>query len=250
MRTFFWILLLANVTFFAAMQQGWLRVADVQEAQTQTALHGEKIRLLAMPQSAPPEASPAAAPAVVPVAIPVIAPVVSATVVAASAPLAVKPNGAACLEWGDFTGTDLTRATAALAGLKPGDKLSQRQIEHSIGYWVYIAPLKDKAAVNQKVAQLRARGVDEYFVVQEEGQWLNAISLGVFKTRESAQKFLDDLRAKDVRTAQIVERVSKLKATIFVLNGLDAATAARLTSIQKTFPGSELKSVACASAPP
>lgn len=246
MRTLFWIVLLVNVIFFAAMQQGWLRVADEQEAQAQTALHEEKIRLLATPQSAPVAASPAA----VPVAIPAIVPVVTAAVVVASAPLAVKPNGAACLEWGDFTGTDLTRATAALGGLKLGDRLSQRQIEHNIGYWVYIAPLKDKAAVNQKVAQLKARSVEEYFVVQEEGQWLNAISLGVFKTQESAQKFLDDLRAKDVRTAQIGERVSKLKATIFALNGLDAATAAKLTVIQKNFSGSELKNVACASTPP
>lgn len=231
MKTLFWILLLGNVVLFAVMQRGMPGWGE-QAAQAQPALHEEMIRLLDASQSAPVEVLHAS----VPVALPVVDP----------APLAAKPDTLACLEWGDFSGKNLTRATAALSALQFGDKLSQRQVEHSIGYWVYIPPLKNKAEINRKVAQLKARGVGEYFIVQDVSPWRNAISLGVFKTQEAAQNFLDSLRAKDVRTAQIGERASKLKATIFMLNGVDAATEVKLTAMQKDFAGSELKNVPCA----
>ncbi len=223
MRTLFWILLLGNAIFFAAMQWGDSLIADERLAQAQPALHEEKIRLLTAPVAEP-------------------------TVVAVeSAPSATESGTPVCLEWGDFSGADLTRATAALSALQLGDKLSQYQVERAISYWVYIPPLKSKAAVTQKIAQLKERGIAEYFVVPDAGPWLNAISLGVFKTQEAAQHFLDDLRqAKDIRSAQMGERASKLKTTVFVLNEPDAVTVAELTKIQKDFPGSALKDVSCA----
>ena len=222
MRTLFWILLLGNAIFFAMMQWVGLLIGDQPTVQAQPALHEEKIRLLEMRQSAATPAEPA--------------------------PVTDSPTAAAtvCLEWGDFSGTDLIRATAALSALQLGEKLSQRQVEYNIGYWVYIPPLKDKATAHQKVAQLKARGIDEYFIVTDAGPWLNAISLGVFKTREAAQHFLDNLRAKDVRTAQVGERASKLKMTLFVMDGADAAMEAKWATIQKDFTGSELRKVPCA----
>ena len=225
MRTLFWILLLVNVIFFAAMQWGGGLIADERLTQAQPALHEEKIRLLTAPTE----------PAEIPVAA------------AESAPYETKTDAPVCMEWGDFSGADLARATAALSALQLGDKLSQYQVEHAIGYWVYIPPLKNKAAVTEKIAQLKARGVEEYFVVSDAGPWLNAISLGVFKTQEAAQNFLDDLqRTRDIRTAQVGERASKLKTTVFVLNGLDAAAVAELNEMQKVFSGSTLKNVSCA----
>ena len=234
MKALVWILLLGNVIFFAVMQWGGLLAADEQAAQAQPPLHEEKISVLSAPQGKPVAVLPASAPA--PVPAPVEEP----------ATLTAKPD-VSCMEWGEFSGTDLARATAALSTLQLGDKLSQRQVEYAIGYWVYISPMKDKAAVNQKIAQLKARGIDEYFVVPDAGPWLNAISLGVFKTREAAQHFLDELRrTKGVRSAHIGERASKLKVTLFVLNGLDAKTGAELAKIQKDFAGSDLKDIPCA----
>lgn len=225
MRTLFWMLLLGNIIFFAAMQWGGGLITDERLAQAQPALHEEKIRLFTAP---------------------IMDPVETLVVAAESAPPATRPDTQVCLEWGEFSGTDLTRATTALSALQLDDKLSQYQVEHAIGYWVYIPPLKDKAAVTQKIAQLKARGIKEYFVVSDAGPWLNAISLGVFKTQEAAQSFLDDLRrVKGVRSAQVGERASKLKTTVFVLNGLDAAAMAKLTEMQKDFSGSTLKDVPC-----
>ncbi|OGT00599.1 MAG: hypothetical protein A3F73_12350 [Gallionellales bacterium RIFCSPLOWO2_12_FULL_59_22] len=230
MKIFVWVLLLANALFFAVMQWGGLSAPDGSAAQPP--LHEEKIALLSAPQGEPPAVLPASAPASAPLEGPM--------------PLAGKPD-ALCMEWSEFSGTDLARATAALSALQLGDKLDRREVEYTIGYWVYIPPVKDKVSINQKIAQLKARGISEYFVVSEAGPWQNAISLGVFRTQEAAQHFLDELRrTKDVRSAQVGERASKLKMAIFMLNGLDAATATKLGEIQKDFAGSELKEVTCA----
>jgi hypothetical protein len=257
MRKLFWILLLANVVLFAVMQRGWLRWGE-QEPQAQPPLHGEMIRLLGPSQSAPVKppsppvhaAMPVSAPAPAPVQVQVPAPpaLPSSNLqmsLSMSAPVATSSNTPVCQEWGDFSGPDLARAEAALSALQLGNKLSKRQIERDIGYWVYIPPLKNKAAVKKKVSELKALGISEYFVVQSAGHWRNAISLGVFKTRDAAQHFLDHVRTKGVHSARVGERASKIKTTIFSLSRIDAATAAKLAALQKDFAGSELKKVPC-----
>lgn len=218
MKVFVIIFALINVIFFAIMRADLWNTDSV--LLVQPALNEAKIRLLAEP-------------------------IQSAVPVAASASIVVPVTAPTCMEWSDFSGADLNRASAALETLQLGKKLSQRPVEYNIGYWVYLPPAKDKASVAQKIAQLKARGVEEYFVVQEEGEWKHAISLGVFKTEDAAQKFLQSLLAKDIRSAKIGERASKLKATIFILNELDAASVEKLSVLQKEFPSSELKKLAC-----
>ena len=263
MKNLMWILLLGNVILFAAMKDGWFGWGE-PEGQAQPELNSEMIRLLPVPQSAQTKSLPApipvsqpelphiplSAPAPVNVS-PEPAPVPPPSM--ANPPLrnmgvsaAAKPNTQICLEWGDFSGTDLKRATAALSVLQLADKLSQRKIERDTGYWVHIPPLANKAAINRKIGELKALGIKEYFVVQTQGNLLHAISLGVFKTRDSAQNFLDYLRTKGVRSAKVGEHASKFKATVFMLNKVDAATEAKLMAMQKDFAGTELNKVLCA----
>jgi hypothetical protein len=230
MKKLFWFFLLANMIFFAIMQWGVRLTVDEQASQPLPALHEEKISLVKTPQNNQDilsASTPAATPA------------------PPSSRLPPKSD-ISCMEWGEFSGTDLTQAMQALSKLQLGDKLNQRQIEYNIGYWVYIPPANDKAAMNKKIAQIKSLGITEYFVVQETGHFMNAISLGVFKTREAAQHFFDDLRAKGIRSAQIGERASKLKTTVFILNRLDDATGTKLAEIRNDFPESELKKVPCA----
>jgi hypothetical protein len=250
MRQLFWILLLGNVILFAVMQRGWLGWGE-QEQQAQPTLHGEKIRLLdassqSVPAKTPPPARPAMPePAPARVGASPGSPPSMQMALSISAPASGNSNMLVCMEWGDFSGTDLTRAAAALAALQLGNQLSQHQMERDIGYWVYIPPLKNKAAVNKKIGELKDLGIREYFVVQSAGRWRNAISMGVFKSRDAAQNFLNHLRAKGVHSAQLGERASKLITTVFRLDKADSATAAKIADIQKDFPGSELKNVPC-----
>ncbi len=242
------MLLLANLALFGWMHWGAALTVDKEAGVEQAALNPDKIKLLdALPASAVAPAS-GVSPGMISVLPPVSAPVVSAPVpVPAATPTAAvsATPKLSCAEWGEFSGADLARAQQELAELKLGDRLTQRMLEQDHGYWVYIPPLKRRTAVEKKIAQLKERGVQDYFVVQEKGKWLNAISLGVFKTEAAAQKYLETLQAQDVRSAQLGERKSRLKFTVFAIKGVDSPTAERLSVIQKGFPDSELKVSAC-----
>jgi SPOR domain len=216
MKWLFGLLLLASLAFFAFMQWSGSGAGEGKNAQSQPPLNAEKIKLLPASVSAASAVQPAAQPA------------------------------SACMEWGGFSGSDLARATAALSGLKLGNKLTQRQVEHISGYWVYLPPLKTHAEVEAKVAQLKTLGVEEYFAIQETGKWQNAISLGVFRTEEAAHKFLESIKAKGLKSATAGERMSKNMLTAFVLKDPDAELTAKMATLQKDFPDSELKAVACA----
>lgn len=260
MKIFFWMLVAVNAILFAVMAFFGGEPALVAPE----AVHAEKIIVASEPVAAPLAASsplasevpaaasaPASAPISAPVSAPAPAPVAAAPAsvpvpAPAPAPVAAAPaKSSACYEWGEFSGSDLEQAGLALKKLSPAAKIGQRETDRSIGFWVYVPPLKDKAASAEKVAQLKARGVTEYFVVQDAGEWQNAISLGVFKTRESAQNFLKTLQAKGVVSAKLGERSGKTKSVTFLIGNLDAETSARLMVVQKDFAGSDLKRVSC-----
>lgn len=245
MKRLFWLLLTVNLVFFAFMQWGEILTGENNNLPNQLALNEEKIKLL----TAPPEvhASPPFSPEVHAPApllpelhaetpLPSVVPVVSQ----------VQPAGvAACLEWGEFSGNDLKRAISALAMLNLGGQLSRRQVEYISGYWAYIPPPKTRAEIDRKISVLKARGVVDYFIVQEPGRWHNAISLGVFKTKESAKKFVDKLAAQGIKTPVVGERKSKLKFTVFVLKNPEAAVIEKVTELHREFDGSELRSAVC-----
>lgn len=150
-----------------------------------------------------------------------------------------------CMEWGEFSGSDLERASKALAAIKLQDRMGSRTVEYASGFWVYVPPIASKAVLNKKINEIKGMGVDDYFVMREAGKWNNAISLGVFKTEEAAKKFLVLLKKKGVRSAKVGLRQHKLKFTVFTFKHVDAELSLRLNTLQKEFSSSELKTVPC-----
>lgn len=237
-RSIFWLVLLVNIALFAYLQWGGRLTQD--NGILQPPLNPDQIKVLGFSPPAPHSpVLPASAPAPVALSAP-------SSAVIASAPVSTSAAAhSACLEWGEFSGTDLTRATEHLEGLKLGSKLTQREVEHSIGYWVYIPPPKKHAELDAKIKQLKKLGVKDFFVVQEKGKWHDAISLNIFKTEDMAKKFLDHLKAKGVKSAVMGERQTRLKFTVFSLKNPDAATLAKLAEWQKDFTGIEMRSLSC-----
>lgn len=156
-----------------------------------------------------------------------------------------KPEIPICMEWGEFSGTELDRVEKSLMGLNLANKLNRREVEYETSYWVYMPPLKDKRAVTRKVREIRKLGITEYFVVGSAEKWANAISLGVFKTQEAAENHLKHLRSKGIRTAIVGERGTKLRAVWFELNDIDSETKSKLMQLQKEYSASELKNTNC-----
>ena len=227
MRAFFLLLVLANLVFYTyatvALEGGG---AESRIPQLQVA--AERIKLLKATQRAP-----ADKPQVPGKAIPPPPPQTATT-----AP-------AACLEWGNFAGPGVVKAEMALAQLQLAPEQVERAVIDAGGYWVYIPPLKTKTEVGRKVRELKDLGVTEFFVVQDAGQWRNAISLGIFRTDEAARSFLAGLRQRGVRSAIAARRENFLKQVAFYVREPSAATVARLTLIQQEFPGSEMRAGPC-----
>jgi hypothetical protein len=169
-----------------------------------------------------------------------------------SAPgVAETPPAAACLEWGPFRASELAAAEEAIGKLQIGQRLETRQleVEDDSGFWVYIPPLKSRQEAEQKIAELKSQGVSDYFLVQGDGKWKYAISLGMFRTEEAAKVQLDTLVRKGVKSVQSGKRERPVKLTVFVVRDADDALTAKLVELRQAFPGSELKATQCPGAP-
>ena len=159
---------------------------------------------------------------------------------AAPAPVASAP-ATACLEWGSFTLTDAPRMEKALEPLALGERLAQRRTEETAGWWVFIPPLGSRQAALRKAGELKALGVEEFFVMADDSQYRWSLSLGVFRTEEGAQARLSTLRSQGVRTARIGPRELIVPKIWLQVKAVDAATEARLKEIAGRIEGSELR---------
>ena len=151
------------------------------------------------------------------------------------------PPSYACLEWGNFPAQELERVLVLLAVINPAPKFSQRKVDDSAGWWVYVPAQPNKAAADKKVGELRELRVSEFFVISEDGPNKYAISLGVFKTGEAARNYLETLTRRGVKTARADERETKLTRTVLQFPEVDDGLKARLAEIKKDFNGIDLR---------
>ncbi|OGA21567.1 MAG: hypothetical protein A3H34_03610 [Betaproteobacteria bacterium RIFCSPLOWO2_02_FULL_67_19] len=153
----------------------------------------------------------------------------------------------ACAEWGSFTAAEAARAEQALAPLAHGARLAQRRSEETAHWWVFVPPQGSRQGAQRKVEELKGLGVEEYFVMQEEGRLRWAISLGVFRTEESAKVRLDALTAKKVLGAQLGERDTQVMKVWLQVRDANEALLARLKALAQDFPATELRECAAGS---
>lgn len=149
-----------------------------------------------------------------------------------------------CVEWGPLSEADRVRALADLEPLALGRLLTQRKVDSSTAYWVYVPPLANKAAAETRAAVLRAAGVKDLFVV-DNGRDRFAISLGNFRTEEAANAYLAELAAKNVTTARVGARQQAVVSTMLVIRDPREPVMARLREIAPNYPGTEAKLGSC-----
>ena len=230
MRTAFLVLLLANLGLFAWWRYGSPPDAAADPAPLARQIEPEKLKIVA-PKDLPPPAPPKPVAAVKPEPAPPPS---------ASPPVALK-----CMEWGSFTIADAPRAEKTLEPLALGARLAQRRTEETAGWWVFIPaqariPNARQAAL-KKAAELRALGVEDYFIVQEEGQHRWALSLGVFRTEEAARARLEVLRTQGVRSAVVGARETVVPKVWLQVRGVDPALEAKLKELAVQIESTELR---------
>ena len=151
--------------------------------------------------------------------------------------------GAACVEFSGIGGQDITRARDAFAALQLGPRLQERRVEEITRYWVFIPPTRERRTAEATMGQLRRQGVAEMSIRPD-----NAISLGVFSTEEASRRFMTSLEAKGVKGAEFGPFAKEMREIVMLIREPDTETVARLTVLQRDYPGSQIRAVTCPAA--
>lgn len=277
MKRLFWILLLTNVAVFAYFKHD-ASLSALSSLKPE--IHPEQIKLLNVQALAfypkrtvavAPAPEPVSAPEVAVSSSPVITPNLSKSEIkvpevkaGTTKPLESKPAEktavekapaarsaetqaavqTACYEWSGFNMVRVTEAAnlAQQINIKTQTNMTSTGQEN-VRYWIYKPPLATAEAAQTKADELRKLGVEDFFIVQDDPKWRNAISFGVFRDEKLADKLMADLKNKGVKLL--------IKAT---RNGgqavikLQQVTPQQFASLQKSrshFPDSVLKEIPC-----
>ena len=125
---------------------------------------------------------------------------------AAPAPVPETSAPPGCVAFGGVSAAQLDEIKARIAGAGPGFKLTESRSGAISSWWVHVPTLGSKEAAERKAAEIRKLGVDDLFIVQDPGPAQFAISLGLYKNEAQANRLLDSLREKGVRSAQVAGR--------------------------------------------
>jgi hypothetical protein len=212
MRAIILLLLLANVTLFAYTQLG--HPGSGEAARLDEQVQPNKIRLLTPQQ------------------------------VAALGPAKVAALADVCLEWGPFGESEKARALAELEPAGLGRLLTQKRVENNTAYWVYLPRSSNKAAIDKRVADLKAAGVADVAVV-DTGAQRYTISLGVFRSEEAALALVASLARQGITDAQAGARQQTIVQTLLVIRDPEAEVVARVRALQPAYAGTDVRIGAC-----
>lgn len=235
LKLFFWILIVANGALFA-FRMGYLESLFAEKSEPQRVvnqLNADKLKLVG---KAPPPASAAAAASVSAPATSTPAAPLAASV---SAPAAAAPKPqklVACTEVGDFAAGDTKKIETRLTELALGERQSRRVIQEVATHMVFIPPQASKEAADKKASELKAMGVDNFFIIQDNSKLRWGISLGVFKSQVAAKAHLASLQKKGVRSARIGARSVTGSKVAYVLRDLDEGSVKALGKIMSDYP--------------
>ncbi|AJW44051.1 SPOR domain-containing protein [Ralstonia mannitolilytica] len=232
------VLLAANTGVFGPdVSQAWFE-SEREPERMRRQIRTEDIRILepapasssGVPKSAPAASAPAASGAQASI---------ERTAVAAA------DTAGSCTE---LIGLTDAQATRGLDQLRPmaGVQVERITRQEDNRWWVHMPARDTREDAERKIAELKRRNVTDSAIVQEGNTFV--VSLGLFRDRERAQQLLDELRAKDVRTAVVTQtRRLGAAASLRVTATADAASsvAAELANLKKTLGAEDLR--ACAS---
>jgi hypothetical protein len=147
------------------------------------------------------------------------------------------------VEFSGVAAPDVARAREAFGALQLGQRLTERRVEEITRYWVYMPPARERRTAEVNMAQLRRQGVSDMSIRPD-----NAISLGVFSTEEAARRFMTSLEAKGVKGAEAGPFSKEMREVVMLVREPDTELVARLTVLQRDYPGAQLRAVTCPAA--
>ncbi|HSH85919.1 MAG TPA: SPOR domain-containing protein [Methylophilus sp.] len=255
MKRLFWILLLLNVVVFAYFKRDalspevsslkpeihpeqikLLNASAVETYPKRTVAPAQDTSLIASPQPDEKTTSNASVPETntdgkkEPVKTAETRPVVAGT----------------CYEWSSFNTARVNEAVNLAQQLEIKTQVGQTVYgPENIRYWIYKPPMASAEAAQTKADELRKLGVEDFFIVQDDPKWRNAISFGVFRDEKLADKLMEDLKAKGVRLLIKSTRNGGQGQAAIKLQHVNAQQFATLQKSQSQFPDAVLKEIPC-----
>lgn len=162
--------------------------------------------------------------------------------------ISLLPAPDTCVEWGNFLGKELKQAETSIAGLGLSDSVKQRVAGKVPVYWVYIPPRNTREEAERKTEELKKLGIGDYFLIDSNDQWNNAISMGMLRNPDTARRLLIELKMKGLRSVTIGER--NLDQMAFIIRNPTAETMEKLRELKATFLESRLTTLKCKIAVP
>jgi hypothetical protein len=156
------------------------------------------------------------------------------------APAPVPRDLVACVQAGPFSTADARRFEARIArlGLAPRQSRIEIPFQEVTSRLVYLPPNGGREGAQRRIAELKERGVTNFFIMQNDTSPLRyAISLGVFKSDGAAQKLVADLQRQGVRGVRILPRGPQVTRAGYQYRQIDAAERERLTGIADDYNG-------------
>ncbi|MCC2971299.1 SPOR domain-containing protein [Massilia sp. IC2-476] len=228
----FWVLVALNAALFA-YAQGYLGKPAGGEREPQrlkSQLATERMVMLS-PSEARAAAEAIPAPAEAPVTEP------------APAPVAPPVETIACTQAGAFAAGDARRFETRIARLDLGARALRTSVpfQEVTSHLVYLPPNGGKEGADRRVAELKEKGVQNFFVMQGESPLKWAVSLGVFKTETAAQTLAAALGKQGIRGVRVLPRGPQGTRAAWQFRDLTTGERAQVAGIADDFAGVQLR---------
>ncbi|MEW6024895.1 MAG: SPOR domain-containing protein [Pseudomonadota bacterium] len=147
-----------------------------------------------------------------------------------AAPPAPATPAYACLETEAYPPPDARRFETRLARLELGARQMRLAVPYQevSSHLVYLPPNGGKEGAERRVAELRERGISDYFVMQGDSPLRWAVSLGAFKTEASARTLAAELAKKGVQGVRVLPRGPQSNRFAYRFRDIDGPTRARI----------------------
>ena len=161
-----------------------------------------------------------------------------------SSSLAASP--ALCVEWRGLDREEFVRVRQQLKSLAGERVMSFTEVPLNTRQWVIFPPLPSTESATAKLSELAAAGVKDAFVVKD-GDWRNAISLGLYADVDAAQRRVLEVERKGVLGTRVEALPRQGTDFYFVIRSDDPDTLKSLGGIRQAYPNSRQSRVACPS---
>ena len=228
LKFIFWALLAANAVLLA-YSQGYLGKVEGSEREPQrlkSQLASERMVMLSAAEARAVAESAAAVetppePAQVPAPVTTIA----------------------CTQAGSFAAGDARRFETRIERLGFGARQTRTSVPYQevTSHLVYLPPNGGKEGADKRVADLKEKGVTNFFVMQGEGPMKWAVSLGVFKTDTAAQGVVTALGKQGVHGVRVLPRGPQTTRAAWQFRDLTEEERKRVADIADDFTGVQVR---------